>query len=146
MSLSQIQTHDPPWFSICCVEALWSVLISLCALVRCSQRDSEKWFFSSVLFAGRREAKRRNIWRRSSVSRVFWHVLLAAVSTLPLILFSSLTVFPSSLASLIPSRGAGEPQQVQVGSFTNETLIRRCLDEQEMKLWNIPERTISGSS
>lgn len=31
--------------------------------------------------------------------------------------------FHSSLASLIPSRGAGEPQQVQVDAFTNETLI-----------------------
>lgn len=133
----------PPRFSICCVEALWSVLISLCTLVRCSQCDSEKWFFSSVLFAGRREAKRRNIWRRSSVSRVFWHVLLAAVSTLPLILFSSLTFFPCFTHSLQrcwwATAGPG-------GLYYQWDSHTRCLDEQEIKLWNILEKTISGSS
>lgn len=109
-------------FFLHCKGVLQSVLISLCAFAHCSQHDSEKWFVSLDLFAGRHKAKRHNIWRQSTVSGVSWHVLLAAVSGLPLVLslpfpppfFCFLT---RSLAPLIPPRGAGKQQQVQVGPF-----------------------------
>lgn len=108
-------------FFLHCKGVLQSVLISLCAFAHCSQHDSEKWFVSLDLFAGRHKAKRHNIWRQSTVSGVSWHVLLAAVFALLLVLslpFPLLFFLLDSFTrSSHPPRGAGKQQQVQVGPF-----------------------------
>lgn len=108
-------------FFLHCKEVLRSVLISLCAFAHCSQHDNEKWFVSLDLFAGRHKAKRHNIWRQSTVSGVSWHVILAAVSALPLVLSLPfpLLFLPFWLLCSLPSspRGAEMQQQVQVGLF-----------------------------
>lgn len=57
-------------FFLHCKGVLRSVLISLCAFAHCSQHDSEKWFVSLDLFAGRHKAKRHNIWRQSKKPRL----------------------------------------------------------------------------
>lgn len=109
-------------FFLHCKGVLWSVLISLCAFAHCSQHDSEKWFVSLDLFAGRHKAKRHNIWRQSTVSRVSWHVLLAAVSALPLVLSLPFPLpfspfLTCTLTLLIPPEVLGSNSRSRWGFF-----------------------------
>lgn len=111
-------------FFLHCNGVLRSVLISLCAFAHCSQHDSEKWFVSLDLFAGRHKAKRHNIWRQSTKPRLRGFLACALgcclcfasrfISALPPYFFSLLDSFTRSSH---PPRGAGKQQQVQVGPF-----------------------------